>query len=175
MLQSFISLQQCTTSACHPFWMSSGRALDESSPNGLRRKLATPLICLHPGNPQSRHTQPRGVLISISRRLCMVCVPPVYCHQLPTLLCSLRCRDELLILVGWLVPVGWLGSCKDLLAFLVVPIDLLCDSSGQCHRWPIEHELAMRHPNDAIALGSSHVEGMQVAHYRDAIFAVNRA
>jgi hypothetical protein len=108
------------------------------------------------GIPRAATPNPVVVLISISRRVCMVCVP-------------------LVILVGWLVAVGWLGSCKDLLAFLVVAIDLLRDSSGQCHRWPIEHELAMRHPNDAIALGSSHVEGMQVAHYRDAIFALNRA
>ena len=127
------------------------------------------------GIPRAATPNPVVVLISISRCVCMVCVTPVYCHQLPALLRSLRCRDELLILVGWLVAVGWLGSCKDLLAFLVVPVDLLRDSSAQCHRWPIEHELAMRYPNDAIALGSSHVEGMQVAYYRDVILAVNRA
>jgi hypothetical protein len=39
VLQSFISLQQCTTRGCHPFWMSSDRALDESSPNGLRQLI----------------------------------------------------------------------------------------------------------------------------------------
>src|SRR5437870_1413481 len=39
VVQSFISLRQCTTRGCHPFWMSSDRALDESSPNGLRQLI----------------------------------------------------------------------------------------------------------------------------------------
>jgi hypothetical protein len=58
VLHSLISLQQCTTRGCHPFWLSSGHTLDESSPNGLRQLIDE-------AHRQQDHHQEKAYLVPV--------------------------------------------------------------------------------------------------------------